>query len=143
MPPLYTSRAAFEAYVEGWVTDDPVALDRLLMRAERDVDALLGAWQPREDTGLKLAPDELLPWEADALSRTVCAQAEHRFVTTEGALRGETQTAALRRIKGPDFEKEYATSVAAPKAPARYGPKVRQEITPIAHLRMLGARARA
>lgn len=133
----YTSQADFEAYVEGWVTDNPDALARLLQRAERDVDAILGPI-PRSavtTTGLKLAPASLRTWEAAALSRAVCAQAEWRFY------RGEAELAAGRQTKteqGPDFKVEYGDAESA--ASGLYGPKLRVELEPIAHLRRLSAR---
>jgi len=133
----YTSAADFEAYVEGWVTDNPDALARLLQRAERDVDAILGPVPRRQlsTTGLKLDPTVLRDWEARALSRAVCAQAEWRFY------RGEAELAAGRQTKieqGPDFKVEYADGDT--KASGLYAPKLRVELEPIAHLRRLSAR---
>lgn len=37
----YANQADFEGYVEGWVTSDPAALERLLERAEKDIDRIL------------------------------------------------------------------------------------------------------
>lgn len=37
----YAAQADVEAYIEGWVTDDPIALERLIQRAEREVDRLI------------------------------------------------------------------------------------------------------
>jgi hypothetical protein len=42
----YATQADFELYVEGWVTTDAAALERLLLRAERDVDRLLPHYTP-------------------------------------------------------------------------------------------------
>jgi hypothetical protein len=39
----YATRTDFEGYVDGWVTTDADALDRLLQRAESDVDSLFPA----------------------------------------------------------------------------------------------------
>ncbi len=133
----YTSAADFEAYVEGWVTDNGDALARLLQRAERDVDAILGPIprQQTSTTGLKLDPTVLRAWEARALSRAVCAQAEWRFY------RGEAELAAGRQTKtekGPDFEVTYGDADSA--ASGLYAPKLRVELEPIAHLRRLSAR---
>ena len=137
----YATAADFEAYVEGWDTTDAAALERLLGRAERDIDGLLGYHPIIAATGRKIDPATLEDWEAEALARAVCAQAEHRHLVTEPALAGATPTPGLKRVKGPDFEKEYAVSVAAPKAAPYYGRKVRHELLPISHLRHLNARA--
>jgi hypothetical protein len=74
----YTTRAAVEAYMEGWVTDDPAALDREIARAERQVDGLLKG-DPLEATGLKVDVAALLPWQASALADAVAAQTEYRL----------------------------------------------------------------
>lgn len=132
---IYATTADFVAYVPGWVTDSEEALEALLERAQRDVDAFLGPIQPRSDTGLKLDPDSLQAWEATALSRAVCAQAEYRL------LAGESRLAAggsIKREKGPDFEREFdaSTGTGAPGS-SIIGPKVRVELAPIRHLRRL------
>lgn len=142
MAPVYTDIAAFEAYVEGWETEDPDALNRLLERAERDVDNVLGPIPVRDDSGLKLDPELLLEWEAAALSRAVCAQAEWRFRRTDATLNGAAP-GAIKRIKGPDFETEYAvdsSASAAAQGTGLYSPRVALELKPIAHLRRLIAR---
>ena len=135
----YATQADFEAYVEGWDTTDPAALERLLGRAERDVDGLLGYHPIIPATGRKLDPATLKDWEREALARAVCAQAEHRHLVTEPALAGASPEPGLKRVKGPDFEKEYAVSVA--KEAPYYGRKVRRELAEISHLRNLRARA--
>lgn len=140
---IYATAAELDDYTDVALPAAPADVEKLIARAERDIDSLLGPWLPQPATGLKLDPTLLLDWEAEALSRAVCAQAEYRQTVGEAVLSGELPAAPLRRIKGPDFEKEYATSVAAPKAPARYGPKVRQELLLISHLRSSGARAHA
>lgn len=136
--PTYTTQAAFEAYVEGWVTDNGAALDRLLARAELDVDRLLGPGSRVDATGLRYDPTKLLPWEAEALSRAVCAQAEWRFA------RGETDlvtAGSMKRVKGPDFEVEFSDASLAGRG--LIGPKVGAELARIPHLRTTTARARA
>lgn len=146
----YATRAQFEAYVEGWVTDDADALDRLLERATRDVDNLLGPLWPRSSApflGLKLDPDtDLDDVGAEALARATCAQALHRFQYVEpaGALVG---TEVRKSVKGPDFEVTYGDGgAAAPLGLAgtgRYAPELVDELAPLAYLRVRGARARA
>lgn len=133
--PTYTSQADFEAYVAGWETTDAGALAILLERAERDVDSYLGPLQPRLEDGLKLDPSQLRDWEAEALSRAVCAQAEYLFV------RGPLAMVAGRITKteeGPDFKAEYEDTGAAATG-SLIGPRVAVELAPIRHLRRLTA----
>lgn len=138
----YATQADYEAYVEGWVTTDPAALERLLKRAERDIDYLLGPGTPLA-SGLRLDPATLQAYERVALMRATCAQAEWRHTVTEPVLAGSPPKPELKAIKGPDFTKEYAVSASRPPAPARFGPKVRQELAAISHLRNLSGRATA
>jgi hypothetical protein len=139
MAPLYTNRTAFEDYVEGWVTDDAAALDRLLERAERDVDALfvlLPIITSGTYAGRRFDPTTLAAWEREALSNCVCAQAEFRFMRGEEQIaRGRTATS----VKGPDFEQAYSDVGTA----GRYSPKLDIELQPLSRWRQLGARARA
>lgn len=133
---IYTTNAAFEAYVPGWVTDNADALEQLLIRAQRDVDAVLGPIPRNYTTGLKLLPSSLRTWEAEALSNAVCAQAEFRLAV------GETGLAAGRATKteeGPDFKVEYSDAAAQGGATIRIGGKVPIELEPIRHLRCLAA----
>lgn len=141
-PATYATTADLEAYVEGFVDEDPAATARLLERATRDVDNVLGPIAPLSSGdyhGLKLDPTTLTEWEAGALARATCAQADWR------RRRGEEELAVGRtakRIKGPDFEEEYADSGAAGPSgtgTGRYSPQVRLELEPIRHLRRLTA----
>lgn len=148
--PSYATQADFEAYVEGWVTDDPAALARLLERASRDIDYLLGSWPVAttgDYAGLKLDPTTLLDFEGEALSRAACAQGEHLFLVGQAraADTASSGTPARTREKGPDFEVQYAATATVLSLVAggdqTYGPKVRQELAPITHLRQLAGRA--
>lgn len=117
----YATQADFEAYVEGWTTSDPAALERLLERAERDVDSAVGRWD-RQDNGLKFgtpATDNeqgLTDLQKDALARATCAQAEYRLAMGE-AFFVEAQP---ENVSGPD----YSQTGALP----RIGPKVYDEL---------------
>lgn len=135
--PTYAVRADFEAYVEGWTTTDNAALDRLLARAERDIDAILGPIpiSPLSTTGLKLDPTILKTWEKEALARAVCAQAYYRYLTTDASIAAGRVTAKER---GPDFEVDYGQAGAGGNVP-QYGQRVRTELAPIRHLRRLRA----
>lgn len=132
---VYTTRSDFEGYVPGWTTDNGTALDALLERAQRDVDAYLGPLQPSYETGLKLDPSTLRDWEADALSRAVCAQARYRLAFDEDRL---VVGRSVKSEEGPDFKVEYSDSGAAATG-SLIGPQVAVELAPIRHLRRLGA----
>ena len=133
----YATVAQFEDYVEGWVTDDEAALERYLERATLEVDLLLGPWPRDSETGLKVIPAELYGWQADALARATCAQAEYLIeVGPAGRVRPQAS-----RIAGPDFTVEYDLAAGGP-AP-RLGPKVAGELEPLrALLRPAPVRAR-
>lgn len=137
MSATYATQADFEAYVEGWTTTDPDALERMLERAERDIDAILGPIpvSPLSTTGLKLDPSILKAWEAQALARAVCAQALYRHLTTDASIAAGRVTA---KEKGPDFEVDYGQAGAGGNVP-QYGQRVRTELAPIRHLRRLRA----
>lgn len=108
----YASQADFEAYVDGWVTDNPTLLQRELDRAESDVNWFLH-WRQTPFTSLEFLalPPE---WQA-GLKHAVCAQTEYRLTM------------------GPEFFVEQPTPVAGPdyttvKAPPTFGPKAREEL---------------
>jgi hypothetical protein len=105
MAPVYTSQTDYEAYVEGWVTDNASALLRLLERAERDVDRFLAGERGTGPNGLRVTPSELETWQRQALSRAVCAQAEARW-RTDYPQDGDPPADA-KRVRGPDFEVEF------------------------------------
>jgi hypothetical protein len=134
----YATNAEFEAYVEGWTTTNGAALTRLLERASRDIDALMG---PRRIlttgtyAGLKYDPTKLADAYADALSRATCAQAEYRFAIGEEEF---AQHGTAGRVKGPDFEVELAKGSSGGRP--RIGPKVAVELEPLLPFRRLTAR---
>jgi hypothetical protein len=138
--PAYATRDDFEAYVEGWETTNPAALDRLLERASRDIDQALGpraVYTAGTYTGWKLDPTVLQSWEREALARATCAQAEYRFETGERDLvTGEGGDS----VSGPDFSITRPATMGGGRP--RYGAKVAGELDAIAHLRVLTARMR-
>lgn len=137
----YATVADFEAYVEGWTTTDEEALERILERAERDVDRVLGPIARDPDTGLKLDPDDLTTLERAALARAVSAQAYHR-ITHRGEGTGGVEP-ARKRIKGPDFEVEFAEAASTgTDGNNRLAPELAEELEPLSYLRPRGARAR-
>lgn len=146
----YATVPEFEAYVEGWVTDDEAALERLLERATRDVDDVIGPLYPRRVNpfrGLKLDPaSDLDDAGREALSRATCAQALHRFLFLEPAqaAAAANPAGAVKAIKGPDFEVTYADGASpVTGAGGHYSPRLRDELAPLSYLRRRGARATA
>lgn len=112
----YATQADFEAYVEGWVTDDPDALDRLLIRATDDVDSILGDYVLYDSgpyMGRKLnPPDDLTFTENRALTRATCAQAEYRNTMGEEHF----VRPRLHSSSGPEFTIDESVPWIGPKA---------------------------
>jgi hypothetical protein len=109
----YATQADLEAYVEGWVTDDVDATERLLERAERDVDSILVSPVPggRQTGGLRLDPASLPDWQKTALQRATCAQAEYRFTMGEEFF----IRAQHDRVQGPEFRTDGRLPYIGPK----------------------------
>lgn len=113
----YATVSDFEDYSEGWVTTDAPALERILEKAERDVDRILGYQGVRPDAqALKVVPADLAVRDRDALRDAVCAQAEYRIEMGERFFR----QAQRQSVSGPQF----STTGTLP----RIGPKVREEL---------------
>lgn len=134
--PTYATAADCTAYIDGLVIDDAPAFDRLIERAERDVDRVLGPYPRQDATGLKWDLTWLLPWQTEALARAVAAQVEYLLtVKPEDVVGGRLP----QSVKGPDFEVTYADG--ATNLP-RIGARVAHELEPLAPLiRARGARA--
>jgi hypothetical protein len=119
MTPTYATRADFEAYVEGWTTDNTGALDRLLERAEVDIDGLAASVvAANPDTATRRFDlTALSARNRDVLRRATCAQAEYRFNMGEAFfVKGQYD-----QVTGPDF----ATTGRLPWI----GPKVYRELS--------------
>lgn len=115
----YATVADVEAYIEGWVTDDAAALNRLIARAEDDVDRLLGPRVPNPGPLLSPAPDgraydpSVLPTkQANALRDATCAQVEYRAEMGEEFFRRPRYD----QVAGPDFTTTGKAGWYAPKA---------------------------
>ena len=114
--PTYATRADCLDYTEGLTVDDDDAFDRLIERAERQVDALLlGVWGPRVN-GLRVDPAAANPEHVEAVRRATCAQVEYRLEMGEEFF----VRAQYAETAGPEFR----TKGALP----RVGPKVLEEL---------------
>jgi hypothetical protein len=131
--PTYATSAELTDYV----ADTPAAaslptdLDALLGRAERDVDSILITPVPggRETTGLRVDPASLPDWQAQALSRATCAQAEYRVTMGEEFF----VRAQHDRVYGPDFRTDGQLP--------HIGPKVERELAGTGLVRTEGVRS--
>jgi hypothetical protein len=118
MTPTYATQSDFAAYVEGWTTDNGAALDRLLERAEVDIDGLAATVVPADPDAVARRFDvtALSARDRDVLKRATCAQAEYRFNMGEAFfVKGQYE-----QVTGPDF----ATTGRLPWI----GPKVYREL---------------
>lgn len=113
--PTYATAADCESYIEGLTIDDAAAFDRLIERAEKDVDSALGVYTTRDD-GLKIAPLELATGDRATLRDATCAQVEYRLSMGEDFF----VKAQYAETQGPEFK----TKGALP----RVGPKTWQEL---------------
>ncbi|MGI8511399.1 MAG: hypothetical protein ACR2NH_02095 [Solirubrobacteraceae bacterium] len=98
---VYATVADLQSYIEGGTTLDAAALERVLERAERDVDNLLGDYDRDPDTDRKLAPDTLPAHQQRALRRATCAQAEYRIAMGEQFFIEDQ----FQFVAGPDFQR--------------------------------------
>lgn len=124
----YATLAELKAYTDLDTGVSDPTLQTALDRAERDVDSIVTPLVAgsREATGLKLDPASLLDWQAAALSRATCAQAEYRLAMGEDFfIRAQHST-----VRGPDF----SLSGQLPYI----GPKVFRELTETGFVRADG-----
>lgn len=113
----YATVSDFEEYSEGWTTTDAAALERILERAERDIDRVISYQGPRPDNQtLKLVPANLSLRDREAIRDATCAQAEYRIEKGERFFR----QAQHQSVSGPQF----STTGTLP----RIGPKVAEEL---------------
>ena len=130
MATIYATKADCLLYTEGLTVTDDAAFDRLIGRAEKDIDSILGGW-PIGTNGRKFDPAQLSTSQAQQLQDATCAQVEYRIEMGEAFfVRGQRS-----REKGPDFELEG-------KLP-RIGPKVADELRSSGLVRIMTGRARA
>jgi hypothetical protein len=89
--PVYATAEDFRDYVRDVPADTLAvphdeAIERLLERAERDVDRIAAGPLPPLETGRKFDLDDLTEAQADALKRATCAAAEWRLAMGEAEL---------------------------------------------------------
>lgn len=133
MADSYATVDDFEDYVEGWVTSDEEALQRMLERASRDVDRYIGAAWSVEDNGLRFGklednPKAIDQYQIEALTRATCAQAEYRIEMGPDFFVKDQH----KSVGGPDFSTQGKLS--------RYGPKMREEVQASGLQRATGGR---
>lgn len=107
----YATQTDFEAYSEGWVTTDPAALERYLVRAEGDVDSILGYHGDLSAAGRKVDPTLLTQFERDVLRDATCAQCEYRLSMGDAFfIRDQHQS-----VSGPQFSHQGTLQRIGPK----------------------------
>jgi hypothetical protein len=122
----YATAAEFESFEEDgtqdWTTDDPVALEKLLATAQRDVDGYLRHWGAPEANGFVFGspkttnPKRLTAAQVDSLMRITCARAEYRLAMGPEFFRHDQRKGS----SGPDFSTQGTLD--------RVGPRVREEL---------------
>lgn len=113
---VYATAEQLDAYVvDNQDVDAPAGAEaeRLLDRAQRDVDRVVGPW-PILSTGLKFDPGTLPVTAREALARATCAAAEYRVEVGEDQLVGGDEYL-------PDMLRPLRTA-------GRAGPKVLEEL---------------
>lgn len=145
--PAYATAAQALAAVEGLTITDAPAFDRLLERASRDVDRVLGPLPIRRADpfmGFKLDPAvDLDAVGRAALARATAVQAAHRLRFVEPALAAaEAGERPAASVQGPDFTVTYSDHDLAGSR-SLYSPDLPRELEPLAYLRPTGARALA
>ena len=109
--PTYATRADCTTYIEGLTINDATAFDRLIERAERDVDSAVGAYPLDETTGMKFTPGTMTARDKSDLRDAVCAQVEYRLeMGEEFFIRHQ-----YKNVKGPEFETEGQLPKIGPK----------------------------
>lgn len=117
MAPVYASSQNFSDHVEGWTTTDAAALDRLLERAERDIDAYVGPVSV-EANGRKFGSPAttnekgLSDAQRTALMLATVAQAYARYRRGEDSM----YDAEYDSVSGPDFNVSGRRSRLSPQA---------------------------
>src|SRR5689334_21254967 len=90
--PTYVTAQQLEDYCaeneDATVPGDPDAVERLLQRAERRLDGLVGQRAVDANTGLKFVPANLTSVQQAALARATCAVAEHELTVGRSILVG-------------------------------------------------------
>lgn len=100
--PTYADKDACEAYTEGLIVTDADQFDRVIERAERNVDTLLTVPGRPDVAGPKLADADLAAMGArdrERLERATCAQTEYRVEMGEEFFARHQHA----RTSGPDF----------------------------------------
>jgi hypothetical protein len=118
--PVYAQRADALAYTEALViqTGQEAQADRILERAEADVDHACGDWSIEMPSGRKFGdpygsnPKALTDVQKLALKRATLAQFEFRVEYREKHF----IHAQLPKVVGPDYATEGVLPVLAPKA---------------------------
>lgn len=125
--PTYADKAACEEYTEGLVVTDDAQFDRVIERAERNVDTLLTTPGDPDVAGPKLAAADLAAMSArdrERLERATCAQVEYRVEMGEEFFARHQ----YKGTSGPDFSVQGQLPL--------IGPKVEEELAGFLYARL-------
>lgn len=114
--PTYATKADCIAYIPGLSVNDDEEFDKLIERAERDIDSIIGFRASDTTTGKKFVPLNLTTNERNALRDATCAQVEYRLEMGERFFVRPQHN----KVRGPEFETEGRLP--------RIGPKVITEL---------------
>lgn len=111
----YVTRAYFTddcIYTAGFQVSSTAELDRVLERAERDVDDFVGPWSMDSTTGRKLTNAGLDANRLGLVKDAVCVQALWRIQVGED----EFINSQYDSVSGPDFSTQGKRSRTSPQA---------------------------
>jgi hypothetical protein len=118
MPPTYATRNDCLSYTAGLtiVAGEEAAFDKLIERAEQDVDEACGDWPLLPVILRKFDAAALSAVQKEALKRATCAQVEFRITLGDQHFR----SAQHAKVRGPEFSVEGQLP--------RIGPKTMREL---------------
>ena len=112
MPTYATADDVRDYVIDYPLPDDDDDIDRIIERAERDIDSLpLPAIGPGLN-GLRYDPLDLSTMFRDAINRATCAQTEYRFRMGPKHF----ATAQYESVTGPDYSVRGTLPIISPQA---------------------------
>ena len=112
--PTYATRDDCLAYTEGLTVTNTAAFDRIIGRAERQIDQLLTVAGDPDVAGLKLSADDLAAMGArdrERLKLATCAQVEYRVAMGEEFFARHQYPS----VSGPEFTLQGQLPLIGPK----------------------------
>lgn len=114
--PTYATQAQCLQEIEGLTVNDADAFDRVIERAERDIDRAVGVYSVDEITGRKFDPSTMVAVKRDGLMRATAAQVEYRIAMGD------------RFFIRPQYESTSGPDYSVQGKLQRLGPKATEEL---------------